>query len=80
MQGMNRLKETAIGDLWMPTVTFTIMFISLIMGIVKLVNGPTVVSTLAISIVWSIYVMIPPFLVLHYAFVGKGTSLRVACK
>lgn len=47
-------------------------------------TGPSVVTTLSISLVWIIYTAIPPFLLLHYAWVHRpdgsvGASLRHTC-
>jgi hypothetical protein len=49
-------------------------------GLFKVVTGPTVVTTLSISLVWLIYTAIPPYLLLHYHFVGRGQTLRWACR
>ena len=45
----------------------------------KVFTGPTVVTTLSISLVWIIYSAIPPYLLLHYNFIGRGATLRWAC-
>ncbi len=45
----------------------------------KVFTGPTVVTTLSISLVWIIYGSIPPYLLLHYNFIGRGPTLRWAC-
>jgi endoglucanase len=42
-------------------------------------TGPTIVTTLSISLVWILYNAIPPYLLLHYNFIGKGQTLRWAC-
>ena len=54
------------------------------MGMYKVFTGPSVVTTLSISLVWIIYTAIPPFLLLHYAWVHRpdgsvGASLRHTC-
>ena len=49
-------------------------------GLFKVVTGPTVVTTLSISLVWLIYTAIPPYLLLHYHFIGRGQMLRWACR
>ena len=48
-------------------------------GIYKAATGPSVVSTLSISLIWIMYNAIPPYLLLHYNFIGKGQTLRWAC-
>jgi hypothetical protein len=45
----------------------------------KIFTGPTVITTLSISVVWIIYSAIPPYLLLHYNFIGRGSTLRWAC-
>lgn len=37
-------------------------------------------TTLLVSLAWMIFNMIPPYLLLHYQFVGRGTTLKIACK
>ena len=54
------------------------------MGLYKVLTGPTVVTTLSISLVWIIYASVPPYLLLHYAWVHRpdgriAASLRYAC-
>ena len=54
------------------------------MGMYKVFTGPSVVTTLSISLVWIIYTAIPPFLLMHYAWVHRpdgsvGASLRHTC-
>ena len=49
-------------------------------GLFKVATGPTVVTTLSISLVWLVYTAIPPYLLLHYHFVGRGQTLRWACR
>jgi hypothetical protein len=75
-----RLANTAIGDLWMPTVSFVALATTLGIGIKKLAHGPTVITTLSISIVWIVYSMIPPTLLLIYATGMRGRVLAGACK
>ena len=70
-----RLAASAFIDLWMPVLCFILMAVSLGIGIGKVVSGPTVVTTLSISVCWIIYGMVPPFLLIHYAFIGRGATL-----
>lgn len=44
------------------------------------IAGPTVITTLSISIVWIIYSAIPAYLVIHYTWVGRGTTLQFMCR
>ena len=46
----------------------------------QLLAGPTVITTLAISVVWIIYAMIPIWLLIWYTFLGRGTSLHMWCR
>ena len=38
------------------------------------------VTTLTISVVWIIYSMIPPYLLIHYTWIGRGTTLQFMCR
>ena len=33
-------------------------------------------TTLIVSLLWIIYNMVPPYLLMHYTFVGRGTTLK----
>lgn len=44
------------------------------------VRGPSVITTLSISVVWIVYSMIPPVLLLWYTFIGRGTTLKMLCR
>jgi len=44
------------------------------------VRGPSVITTLAISVAWIVYSMIPPLLLLWYTFIGRGTTLKLLCR
>jgi hypothetical protein len=39
-----------------------------------------VITTLAISVAWIVYSMIPPLLLLWYTFIGRGTTLKLLCR
>ena len=75
LKGVSKLAQSALGDIWLPLVTFILLATSLGIGIGKLAAGPTVITTLSISLAWMVYGMIPPFLLLHYTFIGRGTTL-----
>ena len=49
-------------------------------ALARQVRGPSVITTLAISVVWIVYSMIPPFLLLWYTFIGRGTTLKLLCR
>jgi endoglucanase len=78
--GALAMAASAIGDLWMPTVSFFALAASLGVGISKLAAGPSVVTTLSISVVWILYGMIPSFLLLWYTFIGRGATLAFMCR
>ena len=44
------------------------------------VDGAQVITTLTISVVWIVYSMIPPYLLIHYTWVGRGTTLQFMCR
>lgn len=75
-----RLQQSAIGDLWMPLISFVALLATLCIGLQRLIHGPTVITTLAISVVWIVYAMIPSYLLLHYTFIGRGTTLVYICR
>jgi len=79
VKGANMLVAKSLGDLWMPATSFVSLFTALIFGLYKVFTGPTVVTTLSISIIWIAYNAIPPYLLLHYNYIGRGTTLRAAC-
>lgn len=39
-----------------------------------------IITTLTLSLVWIVYSIIPQYLLLHYTWVGRGTTLRYACQ
>lgn len=80
LKGVNKLADSAFGDLWMPFSSLIVMCISLGFGISKLASGPSVITTLAISVVWIVYGIIPPYLLAHYSLIGRGTTLQFMCR
>ncbi|KAK9804363.1 hypothetical protein WJX72_009368 [[Myrmecia] bisecta] len=80
LKGASKLMDSALGDLWMPITCLLALTVSLGIGLQKLINGPAVITTLAISVVWIIYAMIPPYLVIHYTWIGRGGSLQLMCR
>lgn len=75
LKGIGRLADSAVGDLWLPVTAFIFAAVSFGIGLQKLISGPTVITTLSISVAWIVYGMVPPFLLLHYTFIGRGASL-----
>lgn len=76
LKGINKLADSSFGDLWMPFLSALIMIVTLGFGIQKLATGPTVITTLAISVVWIVYGLVPPYLLFHYAMIGRGSTLK----
>ena len=37
------------------------------------------ITTLTLSLIWIVYSIIPQYLLIHYAYVGRGTTLRLGC-
>jgi len=79
-QGASAFMDGAIRDLWLPGLTAAALAASAIAGAVKLFTGPTVASPLAISVLWALYGLVPPFLVVFYATVSRGAALQAACR
>lgn len=80
LKGASAFMDGAIRDVWLPGLTFAGLAASAIAGAVKLFQGPTLASPLAISVLWATYAAIPPFLVLFYAGVSRGAPLALICR
>lgn len=80
IKGAARIGQIAMGDMWVHVLSFILLVVSLGVGVHKLINGPTVITTLAISVVWIVYALIPPFLLIWYTFIGRGGTLKVWCR
>ncbi|CAL5228455.1 g11593 [Coccomyxa viridis] len=76
-KGVQRVGEIAMRDIWIHGAVFILLLATLCVGLQKLLSGPTVITTLSISVVWIIYAMVPPFLLLWYTIVGRGSTLRL---
>ena len=37
-------------------------------------------TTLLVSLLWMVFNMIPSYLLLHYTFIGKGTTLKIMAR
>ncbi|CAL8466081.1 g5617 [Coccomyxa elongata] len=80
IKGAARIGQIAMGDMWVHVLSFILLVVSLGVGVHKLINGPTVITTLAISVVWIVYALIPPFLLIWYTFIGRGGTLNFWCR
>lgn len=81
LQGVGaRMANSTVGDLWLPTLTLLFQTITFAFGVYKVINGPSVVTTLTISLVWILYGMIPNILLMYYVWIGHGHSLQITCK
>ncbi len=80
IKGAARIGQIAMGDMWVHVLTFILLVVSLGVGVHKLINGPTVITTLAISVVWIVYALIPPFLLIWYTFIGRAGTLNFWCR
>lgn len=76
-KGVQRVGEIAMRDIWIHGAVFVLLLATLCVGLQKLLSGPTVITTLSISVVWIIYAMVPPFLLLWYTIIGRGSTLRL---
>jgi cellulose synthase/poly-beta-1,6-N-acetylglucosamine synthase-like glycosyltransferase len=79
-KGPGKLKDSALRDLWLPGLSFGLLFISGAIAVWQLIAGVDFFSPLTISLLWAIYNAIPPFLILWYSVVGRGFLLQFACK
>jgi cellulose synthase/poly-beta-1,6-N-acetylglucosamine synthase-like glycosyltransferase len=79
LKGASRFMNSSIGDLWVPASVFLFLCVSFGFGLAKVISGPRVITTLTLSLVWIVYSAIAPYLILHYTFIGRGTTLRLAC-
>ena len=55
LKGGGTLQNSALRDLWVALLTSAALLASAIAGTVKLANGPTLRSPLAISVLWCLY-------------------------
>ena len=37
-------------------------------------------TTLIVSLLWIVYNMVPPYLLIHYTFIGRGTTLKLMAR
>ncbi len=47
---------------------------------VTLCSGANKETTLIVSLLWIVYNMIPPYLLIHYTFIGRGSTLNFMSK
>jgi hypothetical protein len=80
IKGGSMLMKNGLGDLWMPCLCFCALLASLGFGIKQVVAQQTIITTLTLSLIWIVYSLIPQYLLIHYTWIGRGTTLRLACK
>lgn len=78
-KGGSKVGNSAARDLWIHVFTLVINTITVAAGLFEVFTGATIISPLLISIVWCIYNMIPPCLVLTYALWGRKKMLSFSC-
>ena len=61
----------------MPFICWVLLMASLIKGLIKMVTATTVQNTLLISLVWVVWNLIPPTLLLWYWKFGQGRLFTV---
>jgi len=68
----------SIRDLWAPMALMAASLASAAVGLRRVANGEDS-AALDVSIAWACYNALPPLLLAHYAWLGRGASLRGAC-
>ena len=68
----------SIRDLWAPMALMAASLASAAIGLRRVANGEDS-AALDVSIAWACYNALPPLLLAHYAWLGRGASLRGAC-
>lgn len=61
----------------MPFICWVLLMASLIKGLIKMVTATTLQNTLLISLVWVVWNLIPPTLLLWYWKFGQGRLFTV---
>ena len=61
----------------MPFLCWVLLMASFIKGLIKMVTATTLQNTLLISLVWVVWNLIPPTLLLWYWKLGKGRLFTV---
>lgn len=67
----------ALRQIWLHIILFLVTFITVILGLASLSTNRNL--PLVLSILWTFYNMVPFYLILHYAYIGRNTSLKWAC-
>lgn len=80
LKGATMLAESAVGDLWMPLTVFVTLAVTLGIGLAKFANSANLGTTLIVSLLWIVYNMVPPYLLIHYTFIGRGTTLKLMAR
>lgn len=78
--GKGKLKNSAARDLWFHCLLDFLLIITIGVGVWQLIAGAEVISPLMISVLWAVHAAIPPTLLLHYSFFGKGWHFKLLCK
>jgi len=68
----------SIRDLWAPMALMAASLASAAVGLRRVADGEDS-AALDVSIAWACYNALPPLLLAHYAWLGRGASLRGAC-
>lgn len=68
----------SVRDLWAPMALMAASLAAAAVGLRRVAAGEDS-AALDVSIAWSCYNALPPLLLTHYAWLGRGASLRGAC-
>lgn len=76
----SRLTNSSLSDLFLPLGILIALIVSFGIGLSRAIAGATVKTTLLVSLVWMLFNMIPFYLLLHYTFIGRGSTLKLMSK
>ena len=68
----------SVRDLWAPMALMAASLAAAAVGLRRVARGEDS-AALDVSIAWACYNALPPLLLAHYAWLGRGASLRGAC-
>ena len=66
-------------DIWAPLLLAATSAAAAGVGIARIASGEEDSAALDVLTAWAAYNAVPPLLLAHYAWVGRGRSLRAAC-
>jgi endoglucanase len=66
-------------DIWAPLLLATASAAAAVVGCARIASGEEDAAALDVLTAWAAYNALPPLLLAHYAWVGRGASLRAAC-